>query len=78
MNNRKLITADKLLLSIQNFCDKQRLKIDSNNEYQEYNRLVTEYSFGNKVDIDKVTRDITAFKNKVERYASKKYLTEQK
>jgi len=74
MNNRKLITADKLLLSIQNFCDKQRLKIDSNNEYQEYNRLVTEYSFGNKVDIDKVTRDITAFKNKVERYASKKLM----
>lgn len=72
MNNRKLITADKLLFSLQNFCDKQRLKIDSNLEYQEYNRLVTEYSFGNKVDIDKVTKDITAFKNKVERYASKK------
>lgn len=74
MNNRKLITADKLLFSLQNFCDKQRLKIDSNSEYQEYNRLVTEYSFGNKVDIDKVTKDITAFKNKIERYASKKLM----
>lgn len=74
MNNRKLITADKLLFSLQTFCDKQGLKIDSNIEYQEYNRLVTEYSFGNKVDIDKVTRDITAFKNKVERYASKKLM----
>lgn len=74
MNNRKLITADKLLFSLQNFCDKQRLKIDSNSEYKEYNRLVTEYSFGNKIDIDKVTSDITAFKNKVERYASKKLM----
>lgn len=74
MINRKLITADKLLFSLQNFCDKQGIDIDSNNEYQEYNRLVTEYSFGNKIDIDKVTRDITAFKNKVERYASKKLM----
>ena len=30
--------------------------------------------YGNKIDIDKVTSDITAFKNKVERYASKKLM----